>query len=194
MFATVVMIGITFERVITGAVLLVAGIAKLRIGRNRFLEAILGYDLIPESVAVILARCLPWLEVLSGFLLIVGLLSREAALLAFGLFLVFTMAITISLARGKDNNCGCFENTVSVQWRLVYRDVLLMGLLLPVYAFRGGAITIDELVISSRRSIALPYSNGIILLLFTWGIVLIAIFVIRGLIRKRIIRVGNSQS
>ena len=194
MFTAIVMIGITFGRVIVGVILLVAGIIKIRNGPNRFLEAIMGYDLIPESVAFVLARCLPWLEVLSGFLLIVGLLSREVALLAFGLFFVFTMSITISLVRGKDNDCGCFKSIVPVQWRLVCRDILFMGLLLPVYAFRGGAMTIDELVINSRTSMALPSSSGIILLLFTWGIVLIVAFVIHGFIRKRLVRIGDSRS
>lgn len=152
---SILVIGVTVGRIIVGMILLVAGIGKIRNGQNRFLQAIMGYDLVPDPIAAILAHGLPWLEVLSGSMLIVGFLSQGAALLAIGLFLMFTAAIILSLIRGKQNDCGCFGRIVPVQWRLVYRNLVLIGLLLLVYVFRGGVMGVDQWV-SNVNSFMIP--------------------------------------
>jgi putative oxidoreductase len=144
MLASLLLFSILLCRILTGATLLLAGISKIRIGHNRFLQAIMGYDLIPKNVASIMARFLPWLELITGSMLLVGLYVQVATLIAFGLFLLFCGVVTISLLRGKNNDCGCFRTITPVQWRLVFRNVFLMGLLIPVFAFKGGIITIDN--------------------------------------------------
>jgi uncharacterized membrane protein YphA (DoxX/SURF4 family) len=126
--------GLFAARWMVGGVLLIAGLAKIRSGAGPFLKAILGYDLLPRPVAVILATVLPWLEVLAGGLLLAGLWTQIAALLGFALLLLFAAAVAVSLLRGKRHECGCFGSPAPVQWRLVYRNLGLTMLLLPIHA------------------------------------------------------------
>lgn len=64
--------------------------------------------LVPNLVAVIL----PWVELLIGLGLIVGVLRRESAAIAAVLLVVFVGAVGSALYRGIDiENCGCFAVT-----------------------------------------------------------------------------------
>jgi uncharacterized membrane protein YphA (DoxX/SURF4 family) len=64
--------------------------------------------LVPNLVAVIL----PWVELLIGLGLILGVLRRESAAIAAVLLLVFVAAVGSALHRGIDiENCGCFTVT-----------------------------------------------------------------------------------
>jgi uncharacterized membrane protein YphA (DoxX/SURF4 family) len=183
---TAVMYGTMLERLIMGAFILYVGVIKIRHGPNRLLESILGYDLVPRGVAAVLARWLPWVEVLSGLMLIFGFMSQLAALLVFGLFLIYTAAITLSLIRGKNNDCGCFASLTPVQWRLVYRNIILMALLLPVYVFDGGVIKIDEWLIHPDVRF---FSNGATGLIIVWGTVLIGALALHRFFHKPAVRV-----
>jgi len=183
----IVMGGILLLRLIMGIFLLSVGILKVRNGHNHLLASILGYDLVPERVATILARWLPWLEILSGLLLIFGFISQFAVLLAFGLFLIYTGAIVHSLVRGKDNDCGCFKQVTPVQWRLVYRNIILMGLLLPIYEFKGGTATIDERLLARFVRVSLP-SEIAVLLIIVWGVILVGSFILHRLFRKQVVQ------
>jgi uncharacterized membrane protein YphA (DoxX/SURF4 family) len=183
---TVVMYATMLERLIMGAFILYVGWIKIRHGPNRLLESILGYDLIPHGVAVIVARWLPWVEILSGLMLIVGFMSQLAALLVFGLFLLYTAAITASLIRGKNNDCGCFASLTPVQWRLVYRNIILMALLLPVYVFDGGVREIGEWI---ARPAVQFFSDGATGLVIVWGTVLTGALVLHKFFHKPAVRV-----
>lgn len=194
MLSTIGSIGVLTGRFLSAGTLLVAGIAKVRNGHRSFLSAILGFDLVPAGFAKLLSRWLPWLEILTGGFLLVGFMSREAALVAFGLYLVFSLVIGISLVRGRDNDCGCFGKLTPVQWRLVYRNVFLMGLLLPVYAFRGGALTIDGLADEGVNESITLFSNDLRSLVLIWGIALLGVVLIQGLIRLNVVLIDDHSS
>lgn len=60
--------------------------------------------------ANLLAVTLPFVEMLAGLLLIVGLWRREAALVTAAMLAVFVLAVSAALVRGIDlENCGCFS-------------------------------------------------------------------------------------
>ena len=143
LFFILIDINVMLARVIVGGVLLITGLAKLMTSSHRFLNAILGYDLVPNAIARVLARGLPWLEIITGSLLIIGFWSRVAAILGILLLAIFSSAVAISLLRGKEQSCGCFRSLTPVQWQIVYRNMGLMGLLLPIYAFNSGRWAID---------------------------------------------------
>jgi uncharacterized membrane protein YphA (DoxX/SURF4 family) len=57
-----------------------------------------------------LAVTLPWIEAVTGLLLITGLWRREAALVASAMLVVFIGAVGWALYQGIDvENCGCFS-------------------------------------------------------------------------------------
>ena len=60
--------------------------------------------------ANMLAVILPWVELVTGGLLLAGLWRREAALCAAGMLLMFLGAVSWALLNGIDvENCGCFS-------------------------------------------------------------------------------------
>jgi len=123
--------------------------------------------MLPQWVAMVLARALPWLEVMTGGLLVVGLWSQAVATLGAGLLLVFSSAVLVSLWRGKDQACGCFSSLTPVQWRVVYRNLGMMGLLLPVYALSGGAWAVDRWLSPLSRN-PFQLSTELMILATTW--------------------------
>ncbi|MFD3444260.1 MauE/DoxX family redox-associated membrane protein [Microbacteriaceae bacterium 4G12] len=91
-----------------GGLLLLAGVSKLR-DPNGGLAAVQGYRLIPEVAERFVAVTLPYIEILIGVLLVVGLGAPFVPAAAAVLFLVFFAALSINLLRGRrELDCGCF--------------------------------------------------------------------------------------
>jgi uncharacterized membrane protein YphA (DoxX/SURF4 family) len=95
----------------------------------------------------VVAVTLPWVELLAGTLLILGVWRRESALVIALLLVVFLGAAGSVLARGIDvENCGCTSLartetstsawpppwTKGVGWFLVTRNLLMLGAALLV--------------------------------------------------------------
>jgi putative oxidoreductase len=124
--ASLVSITAILCRLILGSIFLYASIEKI-IDPQEFAIAIYNYQLLPDWAINLLAVMLPWLEVLVAACLIAGIYTRGAALLASLLFLVFAVALTISLARGLDISCGCFgKSSNNVTFLYLLRDMTLL--------------------------------------------------------------------
>jgi putative oxidoreductase len=94
----------------------------------------------------LVAVTLPWLELVAGLLLLVGVWRREAALVIALLLVVFLGAAASVLARGIDVlNCGCVSVAKEaagsawppawmkgVGWFLVVRNLLMLGVALAL--------------------------------------------------------------
>jgi hypothetical protein len=74
-----------------------------------FAHMIYNYKLLPGGAINLLALTMPWIELLSGLTLILGVWKREAAVLIGLMLLVFIGAIAVNLARGHAIDCGCFD-------------------------------------------------------------------------------------
>lgn len=92
---------------VVGAVLLIGALEKLR-EPELFGDAVENYRLLPAAVVPVFARALPLPEALAGALLLPLATRALGALLALALLLMFTAAIAINVARGRDRiDCGC---------------------------------------------------------------------------------------
>jgi uncharacterized membrane protein YphA (DoxX/SURF4 family) len=132
-------------RVFLGGVFIVAGGAK--IGNAAYFAAqIAAFGILPQPVIAPMALLLPFLEVLLGGYLVIGLYARLAGWIATIQLLIFAAAIASAVARGLSLSCGCFgpnDQTVT-SWPEVARDVALalVGLLV---ALRGpGMLALDR--------------------------------------------------
>ncbi len=132
-------------RVALGVVFALAG--GLKIGHfDLFASQITAFQLLPQPFIAPLALLLPFLEVLLGGYLIVGLFVRYAA--AFGAFqlALFAFAIASAVVRGISASCGCFgpaDQTVT-SWPEVARDGAL-ALVAAFVAWRApGAFSLDR--------------------------------------------------
>ena len=91
-----------------GAIFLVAALPKIT-DPPSFAHMIYNYRLVPGALVNLMALVMPWVEILAGLALILGVWRREAATLCGLLILVFLAAIGVNLARGHAVDCGCFD-------------------------------------------------------------------------------------
>jgi uncharacterized membrane protein YphA (DoxX/SURF4 family) len=132
---------VLLARIVVGALLLVAGIAKWRLGAHGFARAIRGYRLLPADLPVGVARVLPLAEMAVGAALLVGAAQPVAAFCAASLLTLFAAAMASSLVRGLELDCGCASvHGQRVSWTLVYRNLALGALLVPVASDSASAV------------------------------------------------------
>jgi putative oxidoreductase len=107
---------------------------------------IYNYRLLPGSLINAVALLMPWLELLAGLALILGVWRREAAIVVGVLLIVFLVAIGVNLARGHAVDCGCFdvrsagkprEELLSEMRMVLLRDVGLLLLVAQVLVAAG---------------------------------------------------------
>jgi len=94
-------------RLVVGGVWIVAGVLKLP-DPAASVRAVRAYSLLPEPIVPAVGHLLPVVEVVVGVALVLGLLTRGAALISAALFLLFVGAIASVWARGISIECGCF--------------------------------------------------------------------------------------
>lgn len=100
-------------RLLVGAVLIYAGASKASAPAEEFALVIGSYDLVPIGLTLPLAGLLPWLEVLVGWALVLGVDTRAAAVTAGAMTSVFLIAIASVILRGIPiPNCGCFGDSM----------------------------------------------------------------------------------
>jgi putative oxidoreductase len=92
--------------IILGGLFVYAGWQKC-LHPHEFAEAVLAYQLLPESLVGMAAATLPWAEVGAGAALLAGLKRRSALLLLAVLLSGFMLVILLTMARGLKIDCGC---------------------------------------------------------------------------------------
>lgn len=95
-------------RWILGLTFIYASLHKI-LSPEDFAKIVYGYDLFPHVFINLIAIIIPFLELIAGLALIIGVYPRSAAILINGLLLAFMAALTINLIRGHEFDCGCFS-------------------------------------------------------------------------------------
>ncbi len=111
--------------VVAGCVLLYGGLAKL--GDTGYFAAIIAaHEIVGENPAGIIARVLPWAEILIGIGCAVG--RRPFVCLACGLYLAFLALAVRAMALGINVPCGCFgRENAPIGWETVLRDIAMLA-------------------------------------------------------------------
>ncbi|MDF2709039.1 MAG: DoxX family protein [Nonomuraea muscovyensis] len=97
----------TVARLVLGGVLLAAGGLKVDKPWDSVV-AVKAYQLLPEGLATTVGYALPMLEIVLGVLLVLGLMTRVAGVVATLLMLAFVLGIAWAWANGLRIDCGCF--------------------------------------------------------------------------------------
>lgn len=114
-----------------GAIFIVAALPKLT-DPPSFAHMIYNYRILPAGLINISALTMPWVEILCGVLLILGVWVKPARWIIAAMLIVFIVAISINLARGNAIDCGCFdvsaagktyEERIADMWFVVFRDI-----------------------------------------------------------------------
>jgi len=132
-------------RVIVAFVFILAGIEKISNPAN-FSDSIDNYRLLPLFTINFFAIVLPWIELISGILLLFGILVKENSYLISIMLIVFIIAISISLMRGLNIDCGCFGTTLGNQIGLlkVGENLLLLIMSLSLIKFDSDLLSFSN--------------------------------------------------
>jgi uncharacterized membrane protein YphA (DoxX/SURF4 family) len=127
-------------RVVLGALFLYAGAIKI-IDPAAFALAVYNYHILPAWLVSMTAIILPWVEVVAGTCLVLGLWIQGGSLIVSTLLLVFTVALGFNLSRGLNIACGCFSTSSVAEkitwWYLLRDSSLLAAGLLVMFADQG---------------------------------------------------------
>jgi len=104
-------ITILLSRLFLGGIFVYASYDKI-IHPVSFAEIVYNYHILPDVLVNLVSLFLPWLELLVGLSLILGVLLPGAVLICNLLLLIFFSTLVFNMARGLDIDCGCF--TVSI--------------------------------------------------------------------------------
>jgi len=91
-----------------GAIFVIAALPKLT-DPPSFAHMIYNYRIVPGGMINIAALIMPWVEVLCGLALILGIWTRPARDLIALMLVIFIVAISVNLFRGNAIDCGCFN-------------------------------------------------------------------------------------
>ena len=140
--------GLFVLRLGMAAVFLAAAIPKIT-APAAFAVAVSNYKMMPPWGVNTLALVLPWLELLIGVFLVIGIWRRACALAMAILMVVFIAGFASATARGLDIACGCFEigehAKASSPVRVVARDLSLLAASLLLLRFDFGPRPLDWL-------------------------------------------------
>jgi len=97
---------IVTTRIILGAVFLWASFGKI-LEPGDFARSISNYHIVPFGIENIVALILPWLELLIGLGLILGIMVDGSVQISAILLIMFILMIGQAMLRGFNIECGC---------------------------------------------------------------------------------------
>ncbi|MFO7840379.1 MAG: cation diffusion facilitator family transporter [Desulfosalsimonadaceae bacterium] len=115
-----------FLRLAAGGIFIYAALPKI-INPQAFAETVANYQILPGLLVSPVTIVLPWLELFTGILIILGIWLEGALVIYNSLMLIFTAILVYNTARGLDIHCGCFSQSAGhiINSKTIIRDVLI---------------------------------------------------------------------
>ena len=114
-----------------------------------FAHMVYNYRIVPGALVNLMALTMPWIELLSGLALILGIWKEAARTIIAALLVVFITAISINLARHNVIDCGCFDVSAANKTR----DERLADMQFVVIRDLGMLLMCLQLWWASRREV-----------------------------------------
>lgn len=149
---------VSASRLALGGIFVAASVGKLQ-HQALFTDTVISYGMLPHGLAEMYGTVTPWVELLLGCCLVLGVFSTFAAAVSIPLIDSFIIAGIYALFRPAGDICGCFGELVSlshlqavlvdaamllIAWQiLLYRDraeSLGLGALLSRFSFGAGRL------------------------------------------------------
>ena len=119
----------SLARILIGTIFIAAAVDKIA-NPDAFAKSINNFHLLPYEALNIPALILPWVELLTGAMLLFKIKEKASAFLISGMLVVFIIAILTAIARGYNIDCGCFGESspaaaaevTKVGWAKVLED------------------------------------------------------------------------
>ena len=85
-------------------------------GLDRFTQDVANYQMVGEPLDAVVAYTLPWVEIVTGMFLVLGLLRRGTVLVFCGLVTTFAVAIGWAWAHQLNIACGCHGGDAPIHY------------------------------------------------------------------------------
>ena len=106
-----------------------------------FAKIVYGYALFPNEAINLIAIVLPFIELVGGLALILGIYPRSSVLIINGMLIGFFVVLSFNLIRGHEFDCGCFSageaGYFSSSESTLVRDIIYLLLGLQIFLFGG---------------------------------------------------------
>jgi uncharacterized membrane protein YphA (DoxX/SURF4 family) len=122
-------------RVLFGGLFIWASYDKV-LNPEPFAQIVYNYQIVPDVLVNAVAIFLPWIELVAGVCLVLGVFGPGAALILNALVVVFIAALAYNMARGLEISCGCFSTAPTEGGSMamdIVRDIVILAL--GVFAF-----------------------------------------------------------
>lgn len=157
-------------RLVLAAVFAVAGVAKLA-DRDGSRRAVADFG-VPAQLSRVVAVVLPVVELGVAIALVSTSFAWLGASGAFGLLVVFLVAIVVNLARGRHPNCQCFGQlqTAPVSGATLVRNVVLAAI--AGYVVWQGRLEVEASVTGLLFGLSVTEAAGLVALVLVVGLAL----------------------
>jgi len=138
-----------------GVIFIISGAGKLP-ELAAFSDLVEEANVLPHALARAYGTALPYVEIVIGALLILGLLSRFAAGIGGLAALSFIIGNSTRLHRGLYGECGCFGSIASLQFSTLEAliiDCVLLVMAIQILIHKGEFLSLDSLVFRRKASV-----------------------------------------
>ena len=124
-----------YSRLFLGIIFVLAALSKVTDPKG-FAVLVSNYGILPDGLVIPFSFLISWLELLCGMGLLFGFYLKVVGALTSGLMLIFLYATGMSLFRGLDIDCGCFNvplfGSPKVGWHTFFRNLIFLAMSLPL--------------------------------------------------------------
>lgn len=135
-------------RIGLGVVFIISGAGKLP-ELATFVDQVEEANILPHALARAYGTALPYVEIVIGVLLILGLLTRFAAVIGGLSALSFIIGNGTRLYRGLHGECGCFGSIASLQFstgEALIIDCVLLIAAIQILLHKGEFLSLDSVI------------------------------------------------
>lgn len=142
-------------RVFIGLTFILSSVSKLP-HHTEFVKIVESYELLPEGLAAAYGNVLPWVELILGVYLLLGIMLRPTAVVTLLIAVSFLVANIDSLASGEDHCGSCFGDIATLPLSAAMTlDILILAAAVILIRFGSRTRGIDLrsllLAIETRR-------------------------------------------
>jgi putative oxidoreductase len=116
-------------QLLLGVLFLIAALAKI-VDTASLAREVHNFRIVPFWSEHLVAMTLPWIELVAGLALVLGIRPRAGAWVVGVLLLGFTVGVALAMARGLNFECGCFgtADATRIGWTKLAENLGMLAL------------------------------------------------------------------